>query len=92
MVTFTKREKELVALYDRYLEAANSALDKLAEGKPPSPGTIGVLKELREFLQRNEVTLAFTERKLSGGPRGKVLERSAVKKKDSFPFGRAESR
>lgn len=68
-----EREKRLAALWDRFVEVSQQLLDgKWPEekGEPPSAAH---MKEMRMFLERNEVNVAWISREdQTGGPRGKL--------------------
>lgn len=73
MVDRHPREQELVELYDLFIAKAREVLDGTAGENAP---TAGHLREIREFLFRNQVTLDFVMEREQEGPSNKGALRS----------------
>jgi len=81
---FNEHEKRLVALWDKFVEVSMGILTgELSEDEQPSAAK---LREMRQFLEKNEVNLHFRARDVqTPGPRGRMRSMGPV------PFPREDA-
>lgn len=64
------RELRLIQMWDEFVRVSQGILDgTIPEEEQPSAAR---MREIREFLQKNEVTLDFVVERKNSGPTGKL--------------------
>lgn len=84
----SERERRLVKLWDLFVKLSTDLIEgTVAEGQ--APPSAAQLREIRTFLERNQVDLAFVESlEETPGPRGRM---HALDEHDDLPFAEGAS-